>query len=79
MYKTKDFYLGCCFISKGIKLINSEKDGVSNTVFFTFDIENKEEKLKKIIDDFINQKCYVNVKKFTYAMKVLRNELNKYN
>lgn len=77
-YRTKDFYLGCSMLSKGIKLINSEKDRDSNSVFFIFDITDKEDIKNEIIESFINQNCYVNVKKFTYAIKILRNEINKY-
>lgn len=77
-YRTKDFYLGCSMLSRGIKLIDSEKDSVSNTVFFVFDITDNEDIKNEIVESFINQNCYVNVKKFTYAMKILRNEINKY-
>lgn len=79
MYKTKDFYLACSLMSNGLKLQGSEKDGEINSVFFIFNTESQEEFKNSIIDDFINQRCYVNVKKFTYAMKQLRKELDKYN
>jgi hypothetical protein len=65
-------------LSNGIKLINSEKDSDSNTVFFIFDITDKEDIKENVVESFINQNCYVNVKKFTYAIKILRNEINKY-
>jgi hypothetical protein len=77
-YRTKDFYLGCSMLSKGIKLIDSEKDRESNSVFFIFDITDKEEIKNDVVEGFLNQNCYVNVKKFTYAIKILRNEINKY-
>lgn len=77
-YKTKDFYLGCSLLSKGIKLVNSEKDSDTNTVFFIFDITDKEDIKNNVVESFLNQNCYVNVKKFTYAMKILRNEISKY-
>jgi hypothetical protein len=79
MYETKDFYLATSLLSNGIRLVNSRKDGDLNSVFFIFDVENKEELKNSIIDDFINQRCYVNVKRFTYAMKQLRKEIDKYN
>jgi hypothetical protein len=79
MYKTKDFYLACSLMSNGIKLVDSEKDGGLNSVFFIFNTQDQEDFKNSIIDDFINQRCYVNVKKFTYAMKQLRKELDKYN
>jgi hypothetical protein len=66
-------------LSKGIKLINSEKDRDSNSVFFIFDIDGKEDIKNEILESFVNQNCYVNVKKFTYAIKILRKEINKYN
>ena len=78
-YRTKDFYLACSMLSKGIKLINSEKDRDSNSVFFIFDIDGKEDVKNEILESFVNQNCYVNVKKFTHAIKILRKEINKYN
>jgi hypothetical protein len=77
-YATKDFYLSCVFLANGFKLINSKKDSTKNTVFFYFDVTNKEELKNKILNSFINQECLVNVKKFTWAMKILRSELSKY-
>lgn len=77
-YKTKDFYLSCVLLTNDIKMINSEKDSSKNTVFFNFDITNKENEVNLIINQFINQQCLVNVKKFTWAMKILRSELNKW-
>jgi hypothetical protein len=76
IYKTKDFYLACSFIANDIQLIDSKKDG-ENTVFFLFNYENSDI-INQIVADFINCNCIVNVKKFTYAIKILRDEIKKY-
>lgn len=77
-YKTKDFYFSCVLLSNGFELINSEKDGAKNTVFFLFDITNKEEIKNRLLDDFTNQECMVNTKKFTWSIKRLKNEIYKF-
>lgn len=77
-FRTKDFYLSCTLLSNNIKLIKSEKDSIKNTVFFTFDVSNNQDIYNEIIHNFVNQQCFVNVKKFTWAMKVLREELSKW-
>lgn len=77
-YKTKDFYFSCVLLSNGIDLVNSEKDRCKNTVFFLFDITNKEELKNILLDNFVNQKCLVDVKKFTWAIKILKNEIYKH-
>ena len=77
VYKTKDFYFACVLLSNDFKLIKSEKDGCKNTVFFFFNIDNKEDIKNKLLDDYINQACFVNTKTFTWAIKVLKNEIFK--
>lgn len=78
MYKTKDLYLSCVLLSNNIKFIKSEKGGTNNTVFFIFDSDGYEEEINTLINQFINQECYVNVKKFTWAMKILKKEIYKW-
>jgi hypothetical protein len=75
-YKTKDFYLACLLKASDYKFIGSEKHS-ENTVFFIFEYENETE-LRLLVDRFINMEAMANVRKFTYAMSDLRDELNKY-
>lgn len=78
IYKTKDFYFACVLLSNNFKLVKSEKDGAKNTVFFYFDIFEREDIKNKLLDDFTNQTCMVNTKTFTWAIKVLKQELYKH-
>jgi hypothetical protein len=74
-YTTKDFYLSSLLMSNGFKLINSEKK--IEGVYFIFENFN-EELLNKLLDDFINCKAMVNMRKFTSSLSRLRKELDKY-
>lgn len=75
LYKTKDFYFSCVLLSNNFKLIKSERDSEKNTVFFFFDITKQENKKNELMDAYVNQTCLVNVKPFTWAIKVLKNEI----
>ena len=75
LYKTKDFYFACVLLSNNFKLLMTERDGDKNTTLFCFDTENKEELKNKLLDDYVNQVCVENVKRFTWAIKILKNEL----
>ena len=77
-FRTKAFYLSCTLLSNNIKLIKSEKDSIKNTVFFIFDVSDNQDIYNEIIHNFVNQQCFVNVKKFTWEMKILREELSKW-
>jgi hypothetical protein len=74
-YKTKDFYLAALLMSKGFKLIGSEKQ--THAVFFEIEYDN-EEKLQKLINDFVNFEAYVNLGKLVKMQALLRRELDKY-
>ena len=78
VYKTKDFYFACVLLSNDFKLINSEKDGCKNTVFFYFDINKKDDDKNRLLDDYVNQTCLVNTKSFTWAIKKLKKEILKH-
>lgn len=78
MYKTKDFVLASVLLSNGFNLKGSDKKDGTTTIFFIFDTDNKEELKDSIINDFVNQQCYVNVKKYTWANKIIRQEMDKY-
>ncbi len=75
IYKTKDFYFACVLLSNNFRLVELEKDGDKNTVFFLFDSSNKEEIKNKLLDDYINQNCLVNAKLFSWAIKSLKGQL----
>ena len=75
IYSTKDFYLSSLLMSYDFKFINSEikEEGV----YFNF--ENKDDELlNKLLNDFVNYKAMVNMRKFTSALAKLRRELDKY-
>lgn len=79
IYSTKDFYLACLLKSKDYKLISTQKHSEKNTVFFNFEyIKDKEQDLRQLVDNFINMTIETNVRKFTWAMKDLRKELDKF-
>lgn len=76
IYSTKDFYFACLLDSKGYKFLSSKREN-ERTIFFTFEIED-EKSFSQLLQDFINMTVETNVKKFTLAMKNMRNELNKH-
>jgi hypothetical protein len=78
MYKTKDFVLASLLLANGFNLVGSDKKDGSTTVFLIFDTTNKEKLKNKIVDDFVNQQCLVNIKKYIWASKIIREEINKY-
>ena len=75
-YKTKDFYLSALLLSKGFKMIGSEKK-TERTVFFIFEYEDYSD-LNDILTDFINMTATVNVKKFVFSLNTIRAELSKH-
>jgi hypothetical protein len=74
-YSTKDFYLASLLMSYDFKFINSEKK--PEGVYFIFENKNKE-LLEKLLNDFINYKAMVNMRKFTTSITKMRKELDKY-
>lgn len=74
-YSTKDFYLSSLLMSYDFKFINSEKK--QEGVYFVFE-NNDEELLEKLLNDFINYKAMVNMRKFTASLTKLRKELDKH-
>lgn len=73
-YKGKDFYLCCMLKSYGFNHVGSEKK--SEGVYFIFEYEDeKQELLDNLLDDYINYRAMVNMRKFTKAMAFLREEL----
>jgi hypothetical protein len=74
-YKTKDFYLAALLMCKGFKLVGSEKQ--TNAVYFEVEHDN-DEKLQKLINDFVNFEAYVNLGKLVKMQALLRRELDKH-
>lgn len=74
-YETKDFYLGCLLIEAGIRLDHSYKR--DEGVYFVFEVL-EENKIKKLINDFLNYKATVNIRRFTSAMTRLRKEIDSH-
>lgn len=75
-YETKDFYLASLLLNEGFELIGSKKK-TENTVFFIFQ-NHDQEKLNKLLTDFINKTVMVNLKSFTWSLNIIRNELSKH-
>lgn len=75
IYKTKDFYFACVLLSNDFKLVKTEENGDKNTVFFCFNISEQDDFKNRLLDNYVNQNCTINVKKFTWAIKTLKNEL----
>lgn len=74
-YTTKDFYLCVLLMTKGFKLLGSEKR--ENGVHFI--VENKnDEQLRFLIDKFLNFEAHVHMGKMIKCMAQLRNELDKH-
>jgi hypothetical protein len=74
-YTTKDFYLCVLLMTKGFKLLGSEKR--VNGVHFI--VENKnEELLQSLVQKFINFEAYAHMGKMVKCMAQLRNELDKH-
>lgn len=74
-YKTKDFYLAALFMCKGFNLVGSNKE--PNAVYFHIEYQD-DEKLKTIIDQFVNFEAFVNLGKLVKIQGVLRRELDKH-
>ncbi len=74
-YKTKDFYLTALFMCKVFKMIGSNKE--PNAVYFHVEYED-EDKLQKVVNDFVNYEAYVNLGKLVKVQSLLRRELDKY-
>jgi hypothetical protein len=75
MYSTKDFYLASLLLSYDFKYIGSEKK--PEGVYFNFDNKDKE-LLDRLLNDFVNYRAMVNMRKFTASLAKLRKELDKY-
>ena len=75
LYSTKDLYLSSLLMSYDFKLVNSEKK--IEGVYFIFE-NTDEDLLEKLLNDFINYKAMVNMRKFTSSLAKLRRELDKY-
>lgn len=72
---TMDFYFTALLMSKGFKLLGSEKHE-KGVVFI---VQNLNEELyQKLQSDFSNHNAYVNMSKFVKNTARLRNELDKY-
>jgi hypothetical protein len=74
-YETKDFYLSALLMCYDFKLIATEKK--TEGVYFSF-INHDNDLLRKLLNDFVNYKAMVNMRKFTKAVSKLRQELDKY-
>jgi hypothetical protein len=74
-YSTKDFYLSSLLLSYDFRFINSEKK--TEGVYFIFEYDDKD-LLDKLLNDFVNYKAMVNMRKFTSALAKLRKELDKH-
>jgi len=74
-YETKDFYLGSLLIESGFRLVSSYK--TQEGVYFVFEILD-DNKLQKLISDFLNYKSTVNMRRFTSAMTRLRKEIDSH-
>ena len=75
-YSTKDFYLAVLLLTNDFQLSSSERKN-EHTVYFNF-LNHDDEKLKNIINEFVNCEITANVKKFTKCISIIRNELNKH-
>lgn len=74
-YSTKDFYLSSLLMSYDFKFIGSEKK--DEGVYFNFENSNKD-LLEKLLNDFVNYKAMVNMRKFTASLAKLRKELDRF-
>jgi hypothetical protein len=74
-YETKDFYLGVLLLTEGFRLDHSIKR--SEGVYFVFEILD-DSKLRDTINDFLNYKATVNMRRFTSAITRLRKEIDKH-
>jgi len=75
IYDTKDFYFSALLLTNNFKLVQSQ-EGIGGVHFFF--LNNNEELLKKLENDF--EKCIATVpmKKFTSSLARLRRELDQY-
>lgn len=74
-YTTKDFYLTVLLMCNGFDLVDSAKK--KNGVHFELD-NIDDQKLRQLIDQFINDEAFINMSEMIKFTAVLRRELDKY-